>query len=181
MIKAMTAAHPLPVVAAVKAVAVKVADHAIWTMKSRSEDTQAMVRVLTSQDADQALVLYNELTVGPPQVDPAAFDAVIAHSGTTVFGAFRADELTAMVTLHLLPNALWDARPYALIENVVTRRAHQKCGFGRCVMQGAIDAAWAANAHKIMLMTGTGRAAAGFYEALGFTSKDKTAMVMRRP
>ena len=41
--------------------------------------------------------------------------------------------------------------------------------------------AWAADAFKIMLMTGKKRAAAGFYKAVGFNAEDKTAMVIRRP
>jgi len=147
-------------------------------MKSRSDPT---TKTLTADDADQALVLYNELTVGPPARGPDAFRRVLAHDGTQVFGAFEGQTLAAMVTLHLLPNVLWDARPYGLIENVVTRHSFQNRGFGRRAMQAAIDAAWAADAYKLMLMTGTGRGATGFYEALGFSSKDKFAMVMRRP
>ena len=139
----------------------------------------APARPLTISDADQALELYNELTAGPKTVDPAVFASVLRHEGTQVLGAFDGDRLAAMVTLHLLPNALWDARPYALIENVVTRADLQRKGHCRRAMQAAIDTAWAANAHKIMLMTGVGRQAAGFYEAMGFGSKDKLAMVMR--
>lgn len=146
-------------------------------MKSRSDP---YVRTLTLQDAREALILYNELTVGPPARGTAAFKAVLNHQGTEVFGAFDKDTLAAMVTLHLLPNVVWDARPYALVENVVTRISHQKRGFGRRVMQAAIHAAWAADAYKIMLMTGQKRGATGFYEALGFSRKDKFAMVMRR-
>lgn len=138
------------------------------------------VRALTRDDAGQALVLYNELTAGPPTHDPAAFDVVLDHPGTAVFGVFDQETLASMVTLHLLPNVLWNARPYGLIENVVTRAELQRRGHGRRAMQAAIDAAWAADAYKIMLMTGQGRGATGFYEALGFTSKDKFAMVMRR-
>lgn len=138
------------------------------------------VRVLTESDASQALILYNELTVGPPTDDPAVFSVVLSHPGTDIFGVFSGDTLASMVTLHLLPNVLWNARPYGLIENVVTRASLQGRGYGRHAMQAAIDAAWAADAYKLMLMTGQGRGAAGFYEALGFTSKDKYAMVMRR-
>ncbi|MBM1688408.1 GNAT family N-acetyltransferase [Sulfitobacter geojensis] len=137
-------------------------------------------RRLTPSDADQALILYNELTVGPPAQSTAGFSVVLDHPGTQVFGVFDGRELAAMVTLHLLPNVLWDGRPYGVIENVVTRASHQRRGYGRLVMQGAIDAAWDADAYKLMLMTGTGRGATGFYEALGFSSKDKFAMVMRR-
>ena len=127
-----------------------------------------------------ALVLYNELTLGPPAHDAGAFTSVITHPGTSVFGAFESQTLAAMVTLHLLPNVLWAARPYALIENVVTARVFQRRGIGRRVMQAAIDAAWAADAYKIMLMTGRKRGATGFYAALGFSAEDKTAMVLRR-
>ena len=138
------------------------------------------LRALVPSDASQALILYNELTVGPPQNDAAAFEAVLAHPGTTVYGAFVGQDLASMVTLHLLPNVLWNARPYALIENVVTRQEFQRRGLGRRVMEHAVAAAWAADAYKVMLMTGQKRGAKGFYEAVGFSSEDKFAMVMRR-
>lgn len=67
-----------------------------------------------------------------------------------------------------------------MIENVVTARDQQKQGLGRRAMQAAIDAAWDADAYKIMLMTGKKHGAAGFYKALGFSSEDKHAMVLRR-
>ena len=141
----------------------------------------AQVSRLDRNDSAAALVLYNELTFGPPAQDAGAFEAVLDHPGTQVFGTFQDAQLVAMVTLHLLPNVLWDARPYALIENVVTRAAYQRHGFGRLAMQAAIDAAWGADAYKVMLMTGQKRGATGFYEALGFSSEDKFAFVIRRP
>lgn len=146
-------------------------------MKSRSSTN---TRALTVADADQALLLYNELTLGPKTEDHHAFRTVLEHHGTFVFGAFDGDALAAMVTLHLLPNVVWNARPYGLIENVVTRQTFQRRGHGRAVMETALEAAWSANAYKVMLMTGQARAAVGFYEALGFSSQDKFAMVIRR-
>ncbi len=138
------------------------------------------VRVLTHSDAAEALILYNELTVGPPAQSTAAFCVVVNHPGTQVFGLFEGGQLASMLTLHLLPNVVWDARPYGLIENVVTRACFQRQGLGRRVMQAAIKSAWDADAYKIMLMTGQRRGAKGFYEAVGFCAKDKFAMVMRR-
>ncbi len=140
----------------------------------------AQIRTLTEQDADQALVLYNQLTVGPPARETGPFSTVLQHPGTQVFGAFDHGTLAAMVTLHLLPNVLWNARPYGLIENVITHQDHRKRGHGKRVLQAACDAAWGADAYKIMLMTGKGRGATGFYEAVGFSGQDKYAMVMRR-
>ena len=140
----------------------------------------ASVRRLGHTDAADALLLYNELTVGPSADDVGVFASVIDHPGTCIFGAFLDDRLVSMLTLHLLPNVLWRGRPYALVENVVTLRAYQQRGLGHTVMQAAIAAAWAADAYKIMLMTGQKRGAKGFYEAVGFSSEDKFAMVMRR-
>ena len=71
----------------------------------------ASVRVLGKSDADSALLLYNELTLGPPADDADGFFRVLDHAGTQVFGAFVADQLMSMVTLHLLPNVLWSGRP----------------------------------------------------------------------
>jgi GNAT superfamily N-acetyltransferase len=138
------------------------------------------VRPLTLAEADQALILYNELTNGPPARAVAPFKRVLEHPDTWVIGAFEGETLAAMVTLHLLPNALWEGRPYGLIENVVTRQGFRRRGFGRAAMEGAIARAAAADAHKIMLMTGTARGARGFYAALGFTDQEKIAMVLRR-
>ena len=137
------------------------------------------VRLLGRADATQALILYNELSVGPAANNPDTFVSVIEHPGTSVFGVFCDADLAAMVTLHLLPNVLWDTRPYGLIENVVTRGLYQREGYGRQVMEAAIDHAWQANAYKLMLMTGQRRGAKGFYEAVGFSSEDKFAMVLR--
>ncbi|WP_300029805.1 N-acetyltransferase [uncultured Roseobacter sp.] len=144
-----------------------------------SEDCR--VRPLAAADSDAALALYNELTFGPPVSDPAAFLSVLDHPGTAVLGAFTDTGLVAMLTLHLLPNVTWSARPYALIENVVTRGDQQRRGFGRRVMQAALEAAWDADAYKVMLLTGQKRGARGFYESVGFSAEDKHAMVARRP
>ena len=139
------------------------------------------IRPLTADDTADALALYSELTFGPPCTDGAAFLRVLSHPGTRVFGADEDGRIIGMVTLHLLPNVTWDARPYGLIENVVTASAHRGRGVGRKVMQGALDRAWAADAYKVMLLTGQKRGARGFYEAVGFGSEDKSGLVIRRP
>ena len=139
------------------------------------------VRALTLEDTASALRLYNELTLGPATTDAAAFARVLSHPGTTVFGVDEGGDIKAMVTLHVLPNVTWNARPYGLIENVVTAEDCRGQGLGRSVLETAVDAAWAANAYKVMLLTGQKRGAKGFYEAVGFSDEDKHAMVIRRP
>lgn len=137
------------------------------------------VRPLGGEDTEASLRLYMSLTKGPKDLSAQAFHEVLAHPGTTVFGAEGAGSILGMVTLHILPNVTWGARPYALIENVVTHPEYRHRGIGRAVMQTAVDHARASNVYKIMLMTGQARGAKGFYEACGFSSEDKFAMVLR--
>ncbi len=138
------------------------------------------LRLLTRADVKPALALYSELTFGPPCTSDEAVISVLEHPGTEICGAFEDKTLVAMVTLHLLPNVTWDARPYGLIENVVTRGDKRKQGLGRAVMQFALDQAWSANAYKVMLLTGQKRGALGFYTSLGFSQEDKHGLVIRR-
>lgn len=139
------------------------------------------IRRLVRADAADALALYSELTFGPKTLDAQAFERVLEHDGTTVFGAEVDGNIRAMVTLHLLPNVTWNARPYGLIENVITALPYRRTGLGRKVLSAAVTAAWEADAYKVMLMTGKKRGAAGFYEATGFSREDKDALVIRRP
>lgn len=138
------------------------------------------VRTLTGSDWADAERLYNELTNGPEIGGEESFARVLAHPGTQVIGAERAGRIASMVTLHLLPNVTYGGRPYGLIENVVTLKDARKQGLGRLVLQHAIDTAWAADAYKLMLLTGQARGAHGFYQALGFSSEDKWGMTLRR-
>ncbi|WP_187430067.1 hypothetical protein ROLI_023520 [Roseobacter fucihabitans] len=148
-------------------------------MKSRSDEPA--VRPLTPADRHDLVSLYDALTLGPKTARPKQIAEIMAHPGTSVFGAEVDARVVAMATLHVLPNATFGGRPYALIENVATEQAFRLRGLGRHVMQAAINTAWDQNAYKIMLMTGQKRGAQGFYQALGFDSEDKFAMVLRRP
>ncbi len=138
------------------------------------------VRPLTSMDWAQAEALYRELTNGPDIGGVENFAQVLTHPGTRIFGLEEKESIVSMVTLHLLPNVTYGGRPYGLIENVITLKEARNQGLGRRVLQHAIDAAWAEDAYKLMLLTGQARGAKGFYEALGFSSDGKWGMTLRR-
>ena len=139
------------------------------------------VRPLTRDDFGDALRLYQVLTRDPVPVttDPAAFDAVVDHAGTTIFGMEHSGKIVSMLTLHLLPNMTSGGRPYGVIENVVTDPDHRNSGMGRSVMHAALDHARRQDAYKLMLMTGTARGALGFYEKMGFSGREKHGLVLR--
>jgi len=138
-----------------------------------------VTRALGRGDTQGALILYDMLTLGPKPCRAEAFHRVLSHPGTNVYGCLVKDQLVAMATLHLLPNVTMIGRPYGLVENVVTHEAFRKRGYGRAALETAAAAAWAADAYKIMLLTGQKRGALGFYEAVGFSQEDKFGMVMR--
>lgn len=141
----------------------------------------ALARPLTTHDHAAALTLYRVLA-GDQAIttNPDHFTALLAHPGTTLFGAEDQSALQAMVTLHILPNIKQGGRPYGLIENVVSNPKMRGKGYARMAMQAAIDAAWAADAYKIMLLTGQNTGALGFYESLGFASDQKHGLQLRR-
>ena len=140
-------------------------------------------RPLTADDFDDAHILYVQLTNGPPP--PAgdhgreAFAAVLAHPGTTILGAEVEARIAGMATLHVMPNLTYGGRPYALVENVVTRRDMHGRGVGRAVMEAATEQARTAGCYKIMLLTGQGRGAKGLYEKVGFSAHAKHGMIRR--
>lgn len=135
---------------------------------------------MAPDDAPGLVYLYNALTDGPKTADAAHIHAVIAHPGTTIFGADAKDAIIAIATIHVLPNVTYGGRPYGLIENVVTAPSKRGQGIGKQVMRAAIACAWAQDAYKIMLLTGRLRNALGFYESLGFTGAGKHGLVLRR-
>ena len=138
----------------------------------------ALIRPLTTADHAQVLPLYAVL--GGSCTEPETFETILCHPGTTIWGGFDDDTLKAMTTLHILPNLTQNGRPYALIENVASLPSARGQGHARAVMQAASDTAWAADAYKIMLLTGQDTGAKGFYESLGFRADQKFGMQLRR-
>jgi GNAT superfamily N-acetyltransferase len=59
-----------------------------------------------------------------------------------VFVAESEGVIVSSATITIVPNVTRGARPYALIENVVTRGAHRRRGLGRAVLAAALAAAW---------------------------------------
>lgn len=106
---------------------------------------------------------------------------MLGQPGLTVFVAEADGRPAATCTLIVVPNLTRGARPYGLIENVVTDAGFRSRGFGRAVLKAAISAAWRQDCYKVMLMTGrSDEATLRFYERSGF-SRGKTAFQINRP
>ena len=148
--------------------------------------TEAVLRPARLADLPGIQALYLHLNAEDPPADPAkagpAWESLL-HSGlTTVLVAETGGELVASCTLVVIPNISRGARPYALIENVVTHAGHRRKGLGHAVLAAALDRAWEAGCYKVMLATGsTEEGTLRFYEGAGFERGGKTFFQIRRP
>jgi GNAT superfamily N-acetyltransferase len=143
------------------------------------------IRPAGHTDLAGMLDLYRHLNPDDPAPDPAsaerAWSDLLRSDLTTVIVADAAGVLVSSGTLVIIPNLTRGARPYGLIENVVTHADHRRTGLGRAVLSAALETAWRADCYKVMLATGSRREETlRFYEAAGFDRGGKTFFQARR-
>lgn len=146
----------------------------------------AIIRSAVAGDLGGVLALYRDLHPDepPPSADDAArvWQAILSGGATTQIVADEGGLLVACCTLAIVPNLSRNARPYGVIENVVTRATHRRRGLGQAVLQAALAAAWDADCYKVSLTTGSRRETTlRFYERAGFVRDAKTYFEIRRP
>ncbi|ADV65887.1 GNAT family N-acetyltransferase [Deinococcus maricopensis] len=115
------------------------------------------VRLAHPDDLPALTTLYRQLSPSSPALDQhaaqATWQALLTDPKIHVLVAERGDVL-GTVTLVVVPNLTQGARPYALIENVVTREDARGQGVGTALMTHALDLARTLGAYKVMLITG---------------------------
>ncbi|MFK3692164.1 GNAT family N-acetyltransferase [Agrobacterium tumefaciens] len=148
-----------------------------------SPDT-VVLREAERDDLAGLLELYRALNPADRDMSAeeanTAFAAILAQPGLSIFLATDGEDAVATATLQIVPNLTRAARPYALIENVVTRENRRGRGYGRAVVRHAVEAAFAANCYKVMLLTGRQNPEVhAFYESCGFV-QNKTGFQIRQ-
>lgn len=146
---------------------------------------QIQFRTIRADELAGLLELYQHLNSDEP---PLPTDAVLHQ----VWNDFLTDpkihcivgeadgRLVCSCTLVIVPNLTRGARPYGLIENVVTHEAYRKKGFGSGLMHYALELAWEKQCYKVMLLTGRKQEETlRFYEKAGFQSGIKTGFVAK--
>ncbi|AMJ60739.1 GNAT family N-acetyltransferase [Bosea sp. PAMC 26642] len=144
----------------------------------------AVIRKAVVEDLPAILALYAQLSPGDLLPEPTeageTWRRILASEMMTVHVAEHEGRAVATCVLLIVPNLTREQRPFAIIENVVSDRSVRGLGFGKRVIQAAIDQSWSEGCYK-MLMTGrTDAAVLAFYEACGF-QRGKTAFQIRRP
>ncbi len=142
-------------------------------------------RPVRADELASLLDLYQHLNADEPPL-PAA---EVLHQ---VWNTFLSDpkisclvgetdgRLVASCTLVIIPNLTRAARPYGLIENVVTRSDYRQKGIGSALLRHALRLAWEQDCYKVMLLTGRKQEETlRFYEKAGFKRGVKTGFVAK--
>lgn len=146
---------------------------------------EPIIRAAVRDDLPGVLALYRHLHPDDPKLDLAAaepaWSALLDCGLTRLIVADVAGVLVSSCTLAIIPNLSRGARPYGVIENVVTQPEHRRTGLGRAVLKAALEVAWNADCYKVVLATGSKRdATLRFYEGAGFSRGGKTYFEVRR-
>jgi GNAT superfamily N-acetyltransferase len=145
--------------------------------------SHAVIRAAIHDDLEGVLELYRFLNPKDPVSDDTKVSRVwrdlLDSKGTTIFVAELGNTLVATCTLTIVANLTRGARPYAIIENVVTHAGHRRAGFGRSIMEAALKTAWEQDCYKVMLASGR-RDAIAFYESVGLKQSRKNFFEARK-
>ncbi|MDD4300755.1 MAG: GNAT family N-acetyltransferase [Methanomicrobium sp.] len=112
----------------------------------------------------------------------SVWDEIISDSRVHPFILFADGIAASSCTLSIIPNLTWGARPYGLIENVVTKKEFGKNGFAGEILKHALNFAWKKNCYKVMLLTGRKEDyVMRLYEHAGFKAGDKKGLAAYNP
>jgi len=82
----------------------------------------------------------------------------------------------------LIPNLSRGARPFGIIENVVTGKEFRNKGYGTALISHVLELAWKKNCYKVMLLSGRkSEAVFRFYEQAGFVRGEKEGFIAYPP
>ena len=144
-----------------------------------------LIRLIKKDELEQLLTLYEYLIPEDPKLeinstlmkhwndilsDPSLFYVVAEEEGRIV----------SSCNISIIKNLTREAKPYGLIENVVTHPDYRNKGYGVLVLKKAVEIAENKNCYKVMLMTSKkDEKTLHFYEKAGFDSGEKTAFIVR--
>ena len=142
-----------------------------------------MIREANAADLPVLLDLYldlHETRLPDAERADAAWRKILSDPDHHVLVCDLKGEIVSSCVCAVLPNLTRNARPYALIENVVTRKDHRGKGHATACLDRAREIAADAGCYKIMLLTGAKDAATlDFYRHAGFDDGEKTAFIRR--
>jgi GNAT superfamily N-acetyltransferase len=142
------------------------------------------IRKIKRNELNELIALYthlhkNDSPLPSPGKLKKIWNEILKDPYLHYFVIKRDSKLVSSCALSIIPNITCGARPYGLIEHVVTHTNYRRKGFGKAVLKYALNFAWRKNCYKVMLLSGVYRNEAHkLYETVGFNKKDKVGYVV---
>lgn len=143
-----------------------------------------LIREATQTDFVAVMAFYRQLHSANSNlagsIEHDVFTEILTNRHLVIVVAEDNGTIIATCYLNIVLNLTRAARPYAVIENVVTDEAHRGHGLGKAVIKHVLDLAWAARCYKVMLLTGSNEPSTrAFYQSCGFVAGKKTGYIAR--
>ena len=140
-----------------------------------------MIREIAESELEQLLDLYTHLHNNQmPEMTSQLlqlWEHVMKDENHHII-AFEDGQIVASLICVVIPNFTHHQRPYAFIENVITREDYRNQGIASKCLDYARNIAILENCYKIMLMTGSKEVSTlNFYKKAGYNCEDKTAFI----
>lgn len=145
-----------------------------------------LIRKAEIEDLTEILELYSYLFKNENYFEEDQFKEkckeIINFNGLDYFILIHQGKIAASCNIAIIPNLSRNQMSYALIENVITHPNHRRKGFGRSIIEYAIEYARNHNCYKIMPLSTASKdreIAHRFYEEIDFDGNSKKGFNIR--
>jgi N-acetylglutamate synthase-like GNAT family acetyltransferase len=139
-------------------------------------------RKATASDAKAIANLYRELVPSAPiNVLPERIAEIENDPHTYLIVCDADGDIIATALVALCSDAMFTRQPFAIIENVIVSKDHQREGIGKSLVDHIEAFCVAKDCSKIMLLSSTdNRSAHDFYVTMGYNPDAKLGFVKKR-
>jgi len=143
------------------------------------------VRSIKYEELEDLLSLYKYLIPDDPklEIDTALkehWNKIQSDPSYSYLVIEENEMIVCSCNLTIIKNLTRSARPYGIIENVVTHPDYRNKGYGTAVLKKAVSIAQKNNCYKVILTTSRkDESTLKFYENAGFDRGEKTAFIIR--